>query len=114
MRKSHDDAYNLFKEMAMNNYQWPNERSMQKKIVGVLEINAITTLTAQVHSLIQQLKATQLTTNVIHTTCHFFHGNHRSEECQDGNPLTQAKHAYFVSNYSRQNNPYVQHIILVG
>ena len=79
--KSHDDAYNLLEEMVMNNYQWPNERSIQKKIVGVHEIDAITALTAHVHSLTQQLKATQLTTNVIHTTCEFFHGNHISEEC---------------------------------
>ena len=28
MCKSQDDAYNLLEEMAMNNYQWPNERSI--------------------------------------------------------------------------------------
>jgi hypothetical protein len=51
MNKSQDDAYNLLEEMATNNYQWPNERSIQKKTVGVHEIDAITTLTAQVHLL---------------------------------------------------------------
>jgi len=51
--------------MAMNNYQWPNERSIQKKTVSVHEIDAITTLTTQVHSLTQQLKTTQLTANAI-------------------------------------------------
>ncbi|XP_061981417.1 uncharacterized protein LOC133701500 [Populus nigra] len=106
MSKAQDDAYNLLEEMAMNNYQWPNERSIQKKTIGVHEIDAITTLTAQVHSLTQQLKITQLSVNAIHTTCDFCHGNHISEECQVGNPFSQAEHAHFVSNYSRQNNPY--------
>ncbi|XP_061955587.1 uncharacterized protein LOC133677523 [Populus nigra] len=76
--------------MAMNNYQWPNERSIQKKIVGVHEIDAIAKLTAQVHSLTQQLKATQLTTNAIHTMCVFCHGNHTNEECQINIPFTDA------------------------
>jgi protein-tyrosine-phosphatase len=66
MSKSQDDAYNLLEEMAMNNYQWPNERSIQKKTVGVHEIDAITTLTAQVHSLTQQLKTTHVTTLISH------------------------------------------------
>jgi hypothetical protein len=86
--------------------QWPNERSIQKKTVGVHEIDAITTLTAQVHSLTQQLKTTQLSANAIHTACDFCYENHTSEECQVGNPFSQAEHAHFVSNYSRQNNPY--------
>ena len=67
MSKSQDDAYNLLEEMAMNNYQWPNERRIQKKTVGVHKIDAITALTTQVHSLTQQLKTTQLLANAIHT-----------------------------------------------
>jgi len=48
MSKSQDDAYNLLEEMAMNNYQCPNERSTQKKTIGAHEIDAITVLTTQV------------------------------------------------------------------
>ena len=80
--------------MSMDN-QWPNERSIQKETIGVHEIDANTTLIAQVHSLTRQLKATQLTANVIHITCEFFHGNHISEECKDGNLFSQAEHAHF-------------------
>jgi hypothetical protein len=39
----------------MNNYQWPNERSILKKVIGVHEIDVIMALTTQVHSLTQQL-----------------------------------------------------------
>ncbi|XP_022898454.1 uncharacterized protein LOC111411971 [Olea europaea var. sylvestris] len=103
MGKSLDDAYDLLEEMAMNNYQWPNERILPKKEVGVHEVEAITTLIAQVHNLTQQLKTNQLTANAIQLTppaCDFCHGNHPSEECQVGNPFfqSQAEQAHFVAN----------------
>ena len=41
--------------MAANNYQWPSERSSQKKAVGVYELDAITALTTQVATLTRQL-----------------------------------------------------------
>ena len=55
MSKSHDNVYSLLEEMVMNNYQWPNERSIPKKVIRVHEIDAIMALTTQVHSLTQQL-----------------------------------------------------------
>ena len=30
MKKIEDEAYNLIKEMALNNYQWSNERSQPR------------------------------------------------------------------------------------
>ena len=38
MRKTKDAAYELLEELAMNNYQWPNERLVQKKPAGVYEV----------------------------------------------------------------------------
>ena len=55
MGKTIDEAHQLLEEMAANNYQWPSERSSQKKVVGVYELDAITALTAQVTTLTKQL-----------------------------------------------------------
>ena len=38
MSKTHEVAYELLEELASNNYQWPTERAMPRKIAGVLEI----------------------------------------------------------------------------
>ncbi|XP_062086043.1 uncharacterized protein LOC133792141 [Humulus lupulus] len=46
--------------MAMNNYQWPNERGQPKKVAGMMELDAITMLTTQVAALTKQLQKTTL------------------------------------------------------
>ncbi|XP_062104324.1 uncharacterized protein LOC133815505 [Humulus lupulus] len=55
MRKSANEAYDILEEMAMNNYQWPIERENTKKVAGMIELDAISMLTAQVASLTKQL-----------------------------------------------------------
>ena len=55
MGKTQDEAYKILEEMAMNNYQWPSERTVLKKPVGIYELDAITALLAQVASLTKQL-----------------------------------------------------------
>ncbi|XP_062103296.1 uncharacterized protein LOC133814340 [Humulus lupulus] len=60
MSKSANEAYELLEEMAMNNYQWPNERGQPKKVAGMMEVDAITMLTAQVAALTKQLQKTTL------------------------------------------------------
>uniref|UniRef100_A0A803NH67 Uncharacterized protein n=1 Tax=Cannabis sativa TaxID=3483 RepID=A0A803NH67_CANSA len=48
MSKSATGAYELLKDMAMNNHQWSYERaSRKKKTVGMYELDAKTALTAQ-------------------------------------------------------------------
>ena len=44
--KTHEVAYELLEELASNNYQWPTERAMPRKTVGVLELDSITSLVA--------------------------------------------------------------------
>lgn len=51
MTKSIDYAYELLENMVANNYQWPTERSMHRKVTRIHEVNVITTLTAQVAAL---------------------------------------------------------------
>nr|XP_023872628.1 uncharacterized protein LOC111985214 [Quercus suber] len=90
MNKTHEAAYELLEELASNNYQWPTERAMPRKTAGVLELDSITSLAAQMATLSQQL------------------GNHSSVDCQVRNPFAQSSYgqANYVSNLQRQNNPY--------
>ncbi|XP_062119051.1 uncharacterized protein LOC133832763 [Humulus lupulus] len=53
MSKSANEAYELLEEMAMNNYQWPTERGQSKKVAGMMELDAISMLAAQVAALMK-------------------------------------------------------------
>ena len=97
MSKTHEVAYELLEELASNNYQWPTERAMPRKIAGVLEIDSITSLAAQMATLSQQLG--KMNVNVIQTNavCDHCAGNHSSVDYQVGNPSTQL--SYGQANY---------------
>ncbi|XP_057803366.1 uncharacterized protein LOC131018669 [Salvia miltiorrhiza] len=57
LSKSYDEAYEILERIATNNYQWSNSRApMGKKIAGVLEVDALTALSAQVASMSNMLK----------------------------------------------------------
>lgn len=45
MNKTQDETFDLLEKIAMNNYQWSNERIMPKKAVGIYEGDAIIVLT---------------------------------------------------------------------
>ncbi|XP_062075446.1 uncharacterized protein LOC133779508 [Humulus lupulus] len=56
--------------MANNNYQWPSERpGSNKNVAGVHELDAITTLTAQVASLTKQLQQNTMSAQVVQAQC---------------------------------------------
>jgi len=42
MSKTEDEAYNPIEEMALNHYQWSNERDQPKKVEGKFDIGALT------------------------------------------------------------------------
>ncbi|EOY26223.1 Uncharacterized protein TCM_027661 [Theobroma cacao] len=48
MDKSIDEAYDLLKEIAFNNYQWPCEKLVLRKVASVHELDGINAFTAQV------------------------------------------------------------------
>ena len=60
MKKTEEEVYDLLEDMATNNYQWPSEKSIPKKIARVHKIDAITNLTAQITSLSKQLRNSHL------------------------------------------------------
>ncbi|XP_062114018.1 uncharacterized protein LOC133825034 [Humulus lupulus] len=86
MSKSANEAHELLEEMAMNNYNWPSERE-NKKVAGVLEVDPIAMLTAQIASLTKQIQqqnyssaqAMQLQPTPI--SCETFGGPHYFQQC---------------------------------
>ncbi|XP_041009418.1 uncharacterized protein LOC121253473 [Juglans microcarpa x Juglans regia] len=48
MLKTAEGATYLLEEMASNNYQWPTERTMAKKVTGIHELKPLADLSAQV------------------------------------------------------------------
>ena len=55
MNKSINKAYDLFKDMAFNHYQWFNERGTQKKVPGKYDVDALDLITAKVDALTQKV-----------------------------------------------------------
>ena len=53
--KNRDDALELLKEMASNDFQWQVEKETPKKVEGMYGLDAITALQAQLTSLRKQL-----------------------------------------------------------
>ena len=112
MSKTIDKAYDLLEDMAANNYQWPSERSMQKKPMGVHEIDAITALTAQVANLSKQLGSMKVNAIQSSNIGGDYYGNpnayaENSEGVSPSETHSQPEQANLVSNFIRQqNNPY--------
>ncbi|KAM6543087.1 hypothetical protein CsatB_007534 [Cannabis sativa] len=57
LSKSYNEAFEILETIASNNYQWSNTRTpTSRKVAGVLEVDAITALTAQMASMTNVLK----------------------------------------------------------
>ena len=63
MSMTAEGATSLLEEMASDNYQWPTERTMAKKVAGIHELGPFAALSAQVASLSHQVS--RLTTQRI-------------------------------------------------
>ena len=99
-----DEAYELLDEMASNSYQWPNDQEKPRKTVGVLELDAITTLQAQVSLLTKKLEEV----NVIQAppnACNWCGGEHPSEAC-NGAPTMEQMNTIGNNFQTPQFNPY--------
>ncbi|KAL5538669.1 hypothetical protein UlMin_044627 [Ulmus minor] len=109
MSKTYNEAYALLERMASNNYQWPTERvPAGRRVAGVHEVSEITSLTAQIASLVNTLNNQQATphqsVNSVQGTgesCVLCNGNHRFESCPS-NPESVS----YVGNMNRNNNPF--------
>ncbi|XP_040999874.1 uncharacterized protein LOC121245985 [Juglans microcarpa x Juglans regia] len=57
MSKTTEGATYLLEEMVSNNYQWPTERIMAKKVAGIYELELLAAISAQVATLSHQISA---------------------------------------------------------
>ena len=108
MGKTTGEAFDFIEVMALNNYQWPNERTT-KKVTSVYKTDGFSTLTAKVNFLSRKLDI--ISVNIVQSVqvCDLYGSPHHTVDCQVGNPFapSSTKQANYVSNFPRQqNNPY--------
>ncbi|KAL6568028.1 hypothetical protein OROHE_003712 [Orobanche hederae] len=111
MGKTMVEAHALLEAMAANAYQWPSERVNPKRVMEISNNNLISTVSAQVAALTQQLqKFSHAPSTSTMESCNWCSGAHPSVECQVGNPFEQSQMepAQFVGNGNRQSNPLPQ------
>ena len=108
LSKSCTEAYEILERIANNNYQWPSARQpVAKESVRVHSIDAITTLSVQVTSLTNMVKAmTSAPTTVkqvAELSCVYCGEEYDFDNCPR-NPAS----VNYVGNFNRQpqNNPY--------
>ena len=101
MSKTAEGATSLWEEMASNNYQWPTERTMAKKVVGIHELDPFATLLAQVASLSHQVST--LTTQRIPQSAEYVAASSMAV------PMNEAsqEHVQYINNqnYDYRGNP---------
>ena len=83
MSKTPEDAYNLLKTMASNNYQWHGERSTLNKVAGMHEVDSWNLLNAKIDMLTKKLEASAKVTNPMAVYSYeYCGGGHPTLECQ--------------------------------
>ncbi|XP_017970395.1 PREDICTED: uncharacterized protein LOC108660654 [Theobroma cacao] len=80
MSKNAADAYNLLEEMALNNYQWPSERSGSRKVVGAYEIDTMSNLAVQVAALSKKIDTLGVHA-VQNSICEMCGDGHSNDQC---------------------------------
>ncbi|XP_065628545.1 uncharacterized protein LOC111994101 [Quercus suber] len=101
MSKTAEGATSLLEEMASNNYQWPTERTMAKKVAGIHELEPFAALSAQVASLSHQVSA--LTTQRIPQSAEYVAASSMTVPM---NEASQEQVQYINNrNYNYRGNP---------
>jgi len=68
MNKTEGEAYNLIKEMTLNNFLWLFERTQPKRVGDKLELDAISILSSKVDGMSQKLE--HLNVNSVSSNTH--------------------------------------------
>ena len=103
MRRTLDDAYNLFDDMALNAFNQQFERSLMRP-VGIHSIDLQVALVAQVEALQRQLEKMNASTINHHmVSCEFYGGDHDSMNCQVSASFEQVN---FLGNFQGGQNDY--------
>jgi len=112
MSKTEDEAYNLIKDMALNNFQWSTEKGQPKRVGGKLEVDALTLLSAKVDVMTQRLE--RMNVNAVNSSapppCEICGSvDHLTLSCQVRSPFAQdANEVNYVNNFNLRpiNDPY--------
>ena len=114
LSKTADEAYNLIEEIALNNYEWSNERGQPKRVGGKFDVDTLTLLTAKMDLMTQRLD--HLNVNAVDAcplslTCDRYGSfNHVTMHCQIGNLFvsSSSEPVAYVNNFQPMptNNPY--------
>ncbi|XP_060973937.1 uncharacterized protein LOC133039131 [Cannabis sativa] len=112
LSKSYNEAFEILERIASNNYQWSTNRApTSRKVAGVLEVDALTALTAQMASMTNILKNMNMGGSVqpaaaiqrAEISCVYCGDGHTFENC----PSNLASVCYVGNqNFNRNNNPY--------
>ncbi|XP_030969898.1 uncharacterized protein LOC115990189 [Quercus lobata] len=101
MSKTVEGATSLLEEMASNNYQWPTERTMDKKVAGIHELDPFAALSTQVASLSYQVST--LTTQRIPQSAEYVAASSMTVPM---NEASQEQVQYINNrNYNYRGNP---------
>ncbi|KAM6558679.1 hypothetical protein CsatA_027919 [Cannabis sativa] len=112
LSKSYNEAFEILERIASTNYQWSTNRApTSRKVAGVLEVDALTALTAQMASMTNILKNMNMGGSVqpaaaiqrAEISCVYCGDGHTFENC----PSNPASMCYVGNqNFNRNNNPY--------
>jgi len=114
MNKTEDEAYNLIEEIALNNYQWSNQRSQPKRVGGKLELNSISMRSTKVDAMSQKLErlnVNSISTSTYSLSCEICGSVYQlTVNCQVRNPFTQdaSDSVNYVNNFNPKptNDPF--------
>ncbi|KAL8115255.1 hypothetical protein AgCh_021914 [Apium graveolens] len=99
--KSYEEAYNLIELMVSNEYQYPTQKLPQSKVVGVLEVDTATAITAQLKELSMNIDSlANYGVKQITSVYELCAGSHTTEQC-----AISSDSAQFVSNFQRSPQP---------
>ena len=84
MNMSVDEAYDMFENMALNHYQWPNGKGTQKRIPGKYDVEVLDIIVAKVDALTQKFDRMNVNAmRVSNVSCKIYRCNgHGAIECQ--------------------------------
>ena len=108
LSKSYNEAYEILEMIASNNYQWQSTRqAIVRGTARVHNIDASTTLSTRVISLINMVKAITtaptIVNQIVEVSCAYCGEGHLFDNCSGNLALVN-----YVGNYNKQNenNPY--------
>ena len=109
LKRTTQQAFDLFDGIAMNSYQWSQERMVKGNGNNGVSTDVFSNLAAQVSLLTKQLQNQQASAHAIQTSsvlCEICSGSHQTMECQSGQ-MTLEQAQYIARYNQQQQNPYV-------